>query len=109
MNPGFASTPEPPYVAVIFTSRMNADNGGYADMAAEMVALAKDQPGFLGVESVRNNEGVGITVSYWRDEESVRAWKAVDRHRTAQAAGRAKWYEHYEVRIAKVTRAYAGP
>ena len=106
---GIASTPEPPYVAVIFTSRLGADNGGYADLAAEMVALATDQPGFIGVESARGADGVGITVSYWRDEKSVRAWKKVDRHRTAQAAGRAKWYEHYEVRVATVTRAYAGP
>jgi len=109
MSSGFARTPEPPYVAVIFTSRMNADTHGYSAMAAEMDALAKTQPGYLGIESVRGADGVGITVSYWRDEESVRAWKEVARHRAAQAAGRAIWYEHFEVRIAQVVRAYDGP
>ena len=109
MSTGFASTPEPPYVAVIFTSRMSADNQGYPEMAAEMETLAREQPGFLGIESVRGADGLGITVSYWRDEESVRAWKAVGRHRAAQAAGHAKWYEHFEVRVARVVRAYEGP
>lgn len=78
-------------------------------MSAEMDALAREQPGYLGIDSVRGADGMGITVSYWRDEDSIRAWKAVARHRAAQAAGQEKWYEHYEVRVAKVERAYAGP
>ncbi|HEY5551413.1 MAG TPA: antibiotic biosynthesis monooxygenase, partial [Opitutaceae bacterium] len=101
--------PEPPYLAVIFTSRLGHDDAGYAAMAAEMEELASKQPGYLGIESARGADRVGITVSYWRDEESVRAWKAVARHRAAQAAGRAKWYEHFEVRVARVERAYGGP
>ena len=109
MNTGFARTPEPPYVAVIFTSRLAPDNSGYVEMAAEMDALAREQPGYLGIDSVRSADGLGITVSYWRDEESVRAWKEIARHRTAQAAGRTRWYGHYEVRVARVERAYSGP
>lgn len=109
MNDGFANTPDPPYVAVIFTSRLKPDDSGYADMAAEMETLAAAQPGYLGFESARGADGFGISVSYWRDEESIRAWKEVARHRTAQAAGRAMWYEHFEVRVARVERAYKGP
>jgi heme-degrading monooxygenase HmoA len=109
MSIGFARTPDPPYLAVIFTSRLSPDDAGYAAMGAEMEALAAKQPGYLGIESARGADGVGITVSYWRDEESVRAWKAVARHRAAQAAGRAQWYEHFEVRVARVERAYGGP
>ncbi|HUG09718.1 MAG TPA: antibiotic biosynthesis monooxygenase [Opitutaceae bacterium] len=109
MSIGFATTPEPPYLAVIFTSRLSPDDAGYAAMGAEMEALAAKQPGYLGIESARGADGVGITVSYWRDEESVRAWKAVARHRAAQAAGRAQWYERFEVRVARVERAYGGP
>ena len=109
MSDGFANTPEPPYIAVIFTSRLGRDDTGYAAMAAEMEALAAQQHGCLGIESARGADRVGITVSYWRDEESVRAWKEVARHRAAQAAGRAKWYERFEVRVARVERAYGGP
>lgn len=109
MSDGFARTPEPPYLAVIFTSRLSHDDKGYAAMAAEMEALAAGQPGYLGIESARGADRIGITVSYWRDEESVHAWKAVARHRAAQAAGRVQWYEHFEVRVARVERAYGGP
>jgi len=109
MTNGFANTPEPPYLAVIFTSRRTPGDEGYGAMAAEMETLAAAQPGYLGIESARGADGLGITVSYWRDEESVRAWKAVARHRAAQAAGRAQWYEHFEVRVARVERAYGGP
>jgi heme-degrading monooxygenase HmoA len=110
MLPGFAETPEPPYYAVIFTSkRLAADGGGYAAMSDLMSELAAARPGYLGVESARGADGIGITVSYWRDEASVAAWKAETRHRAAQEAGKQRWYEHYEVRVAKVERAYVGP
>lgn len=101
-----AQLPAPPYYVVIFTSKRTAGDNGYGEMAEQMVKLSAQQPGFLGVESVRGADGVGITVSYWRDLESIRAWKANGEHLKAQDAGRAKWYEHYEVRIAKVERAY---
>lgn len=101
-----AQTPPPPYFAVIFTSlRTEADNG-YGEMSKRMVEAGAKYPGFLGIESARNAEGLGITVSYWKDEESIRAWKADMDHRVAQAKGKATWYSRYEVRIAKVERAY---
>jgi heme-degrading monooxygenase HmoA len=99
-----AATPSPPYWAVIFTSLRTGDDEGYGDTAARMLALAAQQPGFLGVESAR--DGVGITVSYWRDEASIAAWKRVTEHAVAQGAGRQRWYERYAVRVAQVTRAY---
>jgi heme-degrading monooxygenase HmoA len=108
-NRGFASTPDPPYYAVIFTSTRTAIDEGYGDVAARMVELASKQPGFLGVESTRGADGLGITVSYWTTLEAIAAWKANAEHRIAQATGHRKWYEHFETRIARVERSYSGP
>jgi heme-degrading monooxygenase HmoA len=105
----FARTPAPPYYAVIFTSTRTAVDEGYGAMADRMVELASRQPGFLGVESARGADGLGITVSYWASEEAIAAWKANAEHRIAQSSGNRKWYEHFETRVAKVERAYAGP
>jgi heme-degrading monooxygenase HmoA len=99
-----AETPAPPYYAVIFSSHRNADIEGYAETAARMVELASKQPGFLGVESVR--EDLGITVSYWSDLESIKRWKAQAEHREAQKMGMDKWYSSYKTRIALVERDY---
>ncbi len=110
MPPSFlAATPPPPYYAVIFTSRRTPGTDGYDQMAARMLELASAQPGFLGVESVRGADGLGITVSYWRSEADIAAWKAHPEHRVAQRAGHEGWYEHFEVRIARIERAYQGP
>ena len=104
---GVARTPEPPYYAVIFTNkRTPADEGGYGAMAQRMVDLGSRYDGFLGIESVRGADGVAITVSYWRDEAAILAWKRDTEHEKAQQGGRATWYEQFEVRIAKVERAY---
>ena len=101
-----AQTPDPPYYAVIFTSWRAPDHNddGYDATAARMFELAATQPGFLGVDSAR--EDVGITVSYWTDEAAIAAWKAVAEHLDAQRNGREHWYEAYEMRIARVERAY---
>ena len=99
-----AATPQAPYYAVIFTSLRTDDDKGYDDMAVRMVELAAKQPGFLGVESAR--EGVGITVSYWQDLSSIKAWKANAEHLIAQRTGRTDWYAQYKTRIAKVERDY---
>lgn len=100
-----AKTPAPPYYAVIFTSLRTDVDEGYGAVAERMVALAAQQPGFLGVESAR--DGVGITVSYWTDLESIRAWKANAEHQEAQRLGHQKWYASFKTRIAKVERDYA--
>ncbi|XHR95427.1 antibiotic biosynthesis monooxygenase family protein [Mucilaginibacter sp. UC70_90] len=100
-----AQTPQPPYYAVIFTSLRTSVEQGYSDMAVEMVDLARQQEGFLGVESARNN--VGITVSYWQSAEAIKNWKANARHLFAQQQGRDKWYLNYKVRICRVEHDYA--
>jgi len=109
MPEGFASTPEPPYYAVIFTSQRTEADDGYEAMAQAMHELALEQPGCLGAESTRGEDGLGITVSYFVDEASIRAWKENARHLVAQQLGKERWYSHYELRVAKVERAYSGP
>ena len=102
-----AKTPTPPYYAVIFSSHKTDDTEGYAETAARMIELAAEQPGFLGVESVR--EDLGITVSYWADLESIGQWKQNAEHRLAQKSGMKKWYSSYKTRIALVERDYENP
>jgi heme-degrading monooxygenase HmoA len=115
---------QPPYVAVIFSSQRRApaaaaaslarhdsddsdrDDDGYAAAAERMLALARDQPGFLGAESARGGDGLGITVSYWRTERDVAAWRCEAEHAATRDLGRAAWYERYQVRVARVERAY---
>jgi heme-degrading monooxygenase HmoA len=107
-DPDFATLPEPPYWAVVFSSRRAADgdDDGYAAMAERMVRLGREQPGFLGIESARDACGFGITVSYWRSEADIAAWKANAEHRLAQDEGQRRWYAHFELRVARVERAY---
>lgn len=103
-----AKTPKPPYWAVVFSStRTPAAESEYAQTADEMVALASKQPGFLGIDSVRDQNGVGITVSYWDSEQSIIAFKQNADHLTAQRLGRETFYRSYELRVAKVERAYS--
>jgi len=99
-----AETPELPYYAVIFTSLRTEGDNGYGAMADEMFELAKQQPGYLGFESARDE--LGITVSYWRSPEDIKNWKANERHLFAQKIGRENWYTQYKVRICKVEREY---
>jgi heme-degrading monooxygenase HmoA len=105
----FAKTPEPPYYSVIFTSTRNPADLGYGAMAERMEALAFTQTGFLGMESARGPDGFGITVSYWVSLDAIARWKSNAEHRQAQETGKDVWYSHYELRIAKVERAYAKP
>lgn len=112
----FAATPDPPYTAVIFTSRRTtSDEAEYGRAAEQMEELAGRQPGYLGIETARDpQDRFGITVSYWETEAAARSWKQVADHLEVQRLGAAKWYEGYQVRIATVDRAYgrankAGP
>lgn len=99
-----AKTPKPPYYAVIFSSHRTEGDNGYGDMADRMVELAATQPGFLGMESVR--EDLGITVSYWESLESITHWKKHAEHLEAQRLGHKQWYSGFRVRIARVEREY---
>lgn len=96
---------ETPYYAVIFTSKRTDLDENYSEMADKMEILAQQQPGFLGVESARND--IGITVSYWESLESITNWKQNLDHLDAQTLGRQKWYENYTIRIAKVEKEYS--
>jgi heme-degrading monooxygenase HmoA len=104
----FATTPDPPYTAVIFSSqRSSVDDGSYDMTMERMEELAAGQRGYLGIESARDpHSRFGITVSYWASEADAQAWKRVVEHIEAQRLGSARWYEHYQVRIATVGRAY---
>ena len=99
-----ANTPTPPYYAVIFTSLRTEGDNGYGAMATRMIELATQNPGFLGMESAR--EELGITVSYWSDIESIKNWKANVEHQQAQKTGKEHWYSAFKVRISKVERDY---
>ncbi len=102
-----AATPQPPYFAVIFTSLRTGGDNGYEEMSQKMVELASGQPGFLGVESARDQ--LGITVSYWQSLESIAAWRAHAEHTLARDLGRRQWYSQFQVRICRVERAYGFP
>jgi heme-degrading monooxygenase HmoA len=104
MSDAIAKTPQPPYYAVIFSSLRTEGDNGYGATAARMEELARQQPGFLGIESARS--GLGITVGYFRSLEDIAAWKKHVEHAEAQRRGRADWYAAYRVRIAKVERDY---
>jgi heme-degrading monooxygenase HmoA len=99
-----AATPSPPYYAVIFTSLRTEGDNGYNEMAEQMDTLAKQQPGYLGIESARNE--TGITISYWKDLASIQLWKQQADHILAQQKGISDWYSFYKVRIALVERDY---
>jgi heme-degrading monooxygenase HmoA len=102
----FAKTPAPPYYAVIFASQRTEGENGYTEMADLLDELAKEQPGYLGAEFSRDGSGFGITVSYWKDLESIAKWKAQTTHAQAQKLGKRDWYSGFELRISKVERAY---
>lgn len=104
---GPADTPQPPYWAVVFASQRNdADAAAYAEAAARMLQLAAQQPGYLGAESARGEDGFGITVSYWNSEADILAWKHQAEHAATREKGRVDWYTRYAVRVARVERAY---
>jgi len=103
----FAVTPTPPYYTVIFSSQRHGEDPAYERTAGRMVELARAQPGFIGVEHARDAQGFGITVSYWETLASIAAWRAHSEHVVAQEAGRSQWYAHYELRVARVERAYS--
>jgi heme-degrading monooxygenase HmoA len=95
------------YYAVIFTSLRTEGDQGYAEAAERMLALAREQPGFLGIESARGDDGLGITVSYWRDEAAILAWKQHPEHAAIRERGRSTWYAQCQTRVCKVERDYA--
>ena len=101
------STYPPSTVAVIFVAeRTLADDAGYGIAADRMVELAGVQPGYLGINSARGDDRVGITVSYWADETAAKAWRDHPEHKAIRDAGRDRWYSWYDLHVASVTRSY---
>ncbi|WP_372665388.1 antibiotic biosynthesis monooxygenase family protein [Amycolatopsis kentuckyensis] len=99
--------PEPPYYAVIISSKLDAGNlGGYAEMDSRMGELGRVQPGYLGRESRTGADGRELTVLYYRDAESISRWQRHPEHLEAQRRGREQWYADYHIEVAKVERAY---
>ena len=91
--------------AVIFTSRLRGDEG-YGAIGDRMEDLARIQPGYLGHDSVRGEDGTGITVSYWASEEAVKTWRANAEHLAAQIMGRQRYYEWFRLDVCRVERTY---
>lgn len=95
------------YFVVIFTSKHSGNDAeSYSKTAERMAELAQKQSGFLGMNSFRNEDGIGVTLSYWKDEEAIKAWKAESEHKDAQLNGRKHWYEAYRLEVCRVERAY---
>lgn len=92
------------YYAVIFTSKRTDGDQGYSKMAERMETLAKQQSGYIGIESAK--ETIGITVSYWESLDAIKNWKENSAHLFAQEKGKSDWYSWYKVRICKVEREY---
>lgn len=101
-----ANTPAPPYYAVVFSSLRTEGDRGYGHAARRMLELAREQPGFLGVESARE-DGLGITVSYWVSEAAILAWKQQAAHQAVREQGRSTWYSAFHTRVCKVERSYS--
>ena len=94
------------YYAVIFTSNLSNDTADYSTVANQMEELAKQQPGFLGVESARDHSGLGITISYWESLEAIENWKQNALHKEAKKRGREQWYENFHLRICLVEKEF---
>lgn len=92
--------------AVIFTSTRTEGDNGYAEASERMMQLVAEQPGFLGIDSIRGADGVGITISYWESEASILAWREHPEHRVIQPRGRAEWYSAFHTRVCRVEREY---
>ena len=94
------------YYAVIFTSHLSNDTTDYSVASDKMEELAKQQPGFLGVESARDHSGLGITISYWESLDAIENWKKNTLHKEAKKRGREQWYENFHLRICLVEKEY---
>ena len=92
-------------VVVVFRSRLTAEAGDdYSEMAAEMLATAKEMPGFVEFKSFKAEDGERVSLVYWQDHETMAAWRSHPRHRIAQSSGRSKWYAYFRLEVADIVR-----
>jgi len=109
--PFVVKTPKPPYYVVVFTS-VNApdvDHTEHTQMSHRLAKIAESYPGYLGIEPARNADGSGVSAIYWKDLESIAAFRRDSEHLVAKKRGRESWYSHYMIRISKVERDYGRP
>ncbi|MFG2481718.1 antibiotic biosynthesis monooxygenase family protein [Streptomyces virginiae] len=97
---------EPPYVMAVFSNIRTDDDSGYPEVLARMKEIVRTNPGYLGYESARDPGGLGITVAYFRDHESLTAWRQDLEHQAAMKQGRSDWYESYTLHVATVERSH---
>jgi heme-degrading monooxygenase HmoA len=92
-------------IVVVFRSKLGPEAGAdYGEMAVEMLARAKTMPGFLEFKSFKAEDGERVSLVYWEDEDTMRAWRNDPRHREAQRLGRERWYDAYRIEVAHVER-----
>ncbi|MFG2990635.1 antibiotic biosynthesis monooxygenase family protein [Streptomyces sp. NPDC048257] len=97
---------EPPYVMAVFSNTRAAEDSGYPETLARMNEIVRENPGFLGYESARTPGGLGITVAYFRDHESLTVWREDLEHQAAMKQGRTDWYDSYTLHVATVERSH---
>jgi len=80
----------------------------YLDLVSTLKADLEQAEGFISLERFESitTKGKYVSLQFWRDEESVRKWRNLERHREAQAKGRAGIFKSYRLRIAGVLRDY---
>ncbi len=94
-------------IAVIFCAQRTGNGEeAYQAAAASMGELAAQQPGYLGEDHARSADGLGITVSYWRDDASAKAWRDNPEHAVIRERGRGEWYSEYTLHVARIERGY---
>ncbi|PSW16190.1 antibiotic biosynthesis monooxygenase [Photobacterium rosenbergii] len=96
-------------IAVIFEVQVaEGKTSEYLDIANEIRPLLAGIEGFISIERFQSltNEGKVLSLSFWRDEESIKQWRRIESHRLAQAKGRNGVFESYRLRVAGVIRDY---
>lgn len=94
--------------AVIFSNKIkDAQDPFYQQLSESLRTLALSQDGYLGLESYRNPDGTGTTISYWESKEAILNWKKQSEHVVAQQYGKEKAYAYYSVQVCQVERSYS--
>ena len=91
---------------VSFISLMSTNTQGYARAADQMMNAVQSQSGFIAAYSARNEEGVGITNSYWSSLEAIKGWKADKAHQAIQNKGKTQWYQWYQLQVCEIVKSY---
>jgi heme-degrading monooxygenase HmoA len=96
-------------IAVIFEVQPHdAERATYFSIAAALRPELEKIPGFISIERFESitTPGKVLSLSFWKDEESVRQWRNMEQHRMAQQKGREQVFRDYRLRVADVLRDY---